>query len=357
MERTLQEIAADCKGVVHGDGEKKITGAAPFEQAGPDDITLAGSDHFLSRLQSTAAGAVIVPENWQPSEVSEPITASLLAVDRPQVVFARLIRQFAPPVLHPTGISEQAVIGASFSCGQSVCVYPGVVIGDDVCLGSRVVLHPGVVVESGVRLGDDVEIHANAAVLRDCVIGSRVMIQAGTVIGSDGFGFFADGDGHVKIPHTGLVQIDDDVEIGANNTIDRGTFGKTRICRGVKTDNLVHIAHNVVVGDNTLIVAQAGIAGSVRIGRNVILAGQAGISQHLEIGDAAVIGPQSGIVKSVASGEVISGTPGMAHKLWLKAQSLVARLPELKQTVKKLEKRLTALESARERDRDGRDGH
>ncbi|MFP4445314.1 MAG: UDP-3-O-(3-hydroxymyristoyl)glucosamine N-acyltransferase [Desulfosudaceae bacterium] len=357
MERTLQEIAAAFDGVVRGDGEKKIAGVAPFEQAGPDDITLAGSDRFLSRLHATAAGAVIVPANWQPPEASEPIAAGLLAVDRPQVVFAQLIEQFAPPVPHPPGISEQAVIGASFSCGQSVSIYPGVVIGDDVRLGSRVVLHPGVVIESGVRLGDDVEIHANAAVLRNCLIGSRVIIHAGTIIGSDGFGFFPDGDGHLKIPHTGTVQIDDDVEIGANNTIDRGTFGKTRIRRGVKTDNLVHIAHNVSIGENTLIVAQAGIAGSVRIGRNVILAGQSGVSQHLEIGDAAVIGPQAGIVKSVASGEVISGTPGMAHKLWLKAQSLVARLPELKQTVKKLEKRLAALESAREKNRHESDGH
>ncbi|MFO8048070.1 MAG: UDP-3-O-(3-hydroxymyristoyl)glucosamine N-acyltransferase [Desulfosudaceae bacterium] len=352
MELTLQEISATVEGVVRGEARKVITGVAPFEQAGPDEITLAGNEGLLARLEETGAGAVIVPADWEPSD-GKDISTNLLAVAKPRVVFAKLIKQFAPTDRHQPGISEQASIGESFACGREVSIYPGVVIAEGVTLGDRVVLHAGVVVEADVRIGDDVEIHAGAAVLRGCLIGNRVTIQAGSVIGSDGFGFFPDDDRHIKITHTGIVQIDDDVEIGANNTIDRGTFDRTWIKQGVKTDNLVHIAHNVIIGENTLIVAQAGIAGSVRIGRSVILAGQAGISQHLQIGDQAVIGPQAGIVKSVASGEVVSGTPGMAHKLWLRAQSIVARLPELKQSLKAVEKRLAALEAAMEKHRDG----
>jgi len=204
-----------------------------------------------------------------------------------------------------------------------------------------------------VRLGDDVEIHPNVSILRACIIGNRVIIHAGTVIGSDGFGYAAEANHHIKRPHFGIVQIDDDVEIGANNAIDRGTFDKTWIKQGVKTDNLVHIAHNVTIGENTLIVAQAGIAGSVTIGSNVILAGQSGISQHLAVGNNAIVGPQAGIVKSVKDGEIVSGTPGMPHRLWLKVQRILPRLPEIKQSIKKIDKRLAALESQRETQRHG----
>lgn len=176
------------------------------------------------------------------------------------------------------------------------------------------------------------------------MLGNRVIIHAGSVIGSDGFGFAPDGEMYVKIPHSGMVQIDDDVEIGAGNAIDRATFGRTWIRQGVKTDNLVHIAHNVTVGENTIIVAQVGIAGSTTVGRHVILAGQAGISGHLDIGDNAVVGPQAGIVKSIKPGETVSGTPGMPHKLWLRAQSIVAGLPGMRKKIAELEKRLAVLE-------------
>ena len=228
-------------------------------------------------------------------------------------------------------------------------IYPGVVIADNVTLGDQVVLYPGVFLDEGVTVGSRVEIHANVSVLWGCVIGNRVIIQAGTVIGSDGFGYKQDGDRYLKMAHTGIVRIDDDVEIGANNTIDRGTFDKTWLRAGVKTDNLVHIAHNVTIGENTIVVAQAAIAGSVLIGRNVIVAGQAGISDHLEIGDHAIIGPQAGIAKSVAPGDVISGTPGIPHKLWLRAQALITRLPAWNKKIKELEKKVAELEARQEK--------
>lgn len=176
-------------------------------------------------------------------------------------------------------------------------------------------------------------------------MGNRVIINAGSVIGSDGYGFAPEGRAYRKIPHTGIVQIDDDVEIGALNAIDRATNGRTWIKRGVKTDNLVHVAHNVEVGEDTLLVAQVGIAGSSTVGNHVIIAGKAGISGHITVGDNTIVGPSAGVVKSIGEGEVVSGTPAMPHKLWLRLMAIMPKLPELKRTVSKLEKRVNRLES------------
>jgi UDP-3-O-[3-hydroxymyristoyl] glucosamine N-acyltransferase len=197
------------------------------------------------------------------------------------------------------------------------------------------------VIGDKVSIGNDCTIYPNATILERCVIADRVIIHSGTVIGSDGFGFAPDGKSYYKIIHTGNVQIDDDVEIGANNTIDRATFGTTRIGRGVKTDNLVHIAHNVVVGENTVLVAQVGISGSVTIGKNVIMAGQAGVAGHLTIGDGATVGPQTGVGKPVPDGQIVSsGIPEMPHRLWLRVQRLIPKLPDLSKRLSKMEKKV-----------------
>ena len=198
-------------------------------------------------------------------------------------------------------------------------------------------------------MGDDVQIHPNVTIADGCRIGSRVVIQSGSVIGSDGFGYAPDGDRYFKIAHTGHVQIDDDVEIGANNTIDRGTFGCTHLQHGVKTDNLVHIAHNVVVGPHSILVAQVGISGSATLGRHVVLAGQVGVTGHLHIGDYVMAGGKAGISKSVPDGQIVSGAPEMPHKLWLRVQRIIPRLPELRHKIKALERRLKRLEA----DQDG----
>jgi UDP-3-O-[3-hydroxymyristoyl] glucosamine N-acyltransferase len=221
---------------------------------------------------------------------------------------------------------------------------PFVAIQDNVTLGNRVRLHPNVVIGDDVTIGDDVQIYPNVTVLDRCRIGSRVTIQAGTVIGSDGFGFAPDGKVYHKILQTGIVQIDDDVEIGAGNTIDRATFGRTWIQKGVKTDNLVHIAHNVTVGENTVLVAQVGISGSVKIGKHVVLAGQAAVAGHLEIGDDVIVGGRGGVSKSIPSGQIVSGAPHMPHRVWLKVQRIIPRLPELKKKIEDLEKRLKKIE-------------
>lgn len=351
MKLSLGEIAAMVGGVVRGNSDQQISGVAPFERAGKEEITLAGTAAYWNDLDRTNAGALIVPPGVKCSN------KNFIETKTPQVAFTKLINLFAGKKTFEPGIDQQAVIGQNFTCGEEVRILPGVVIADNVTLGDRVTLYPGVFLGDGVTIGSDVEIHANVSVLRRCVIGNRVTIQAGSVIGSDGFGYTRDGDRYLKIVHTGIVQIDDDVEIGAVNTIDRGTFDKTWIKSGVRTDNLVHIAHNVTVGENTIIVAQAGIAGSVTIGRNVILAGQAGIGDHLEIGDYAIIGPQAGIAKSVAAEDIVSGTPGMPHKLWLKAHSLITRLPALNKKIKDLGKRLAALEDKLEENRSDGNRH
>jgi UDP-3-O-[3-hydroxymyristoyl] glucosamine N-acyltransferase len=338
---SLGSIAQAINGHLVGDPEKRIHNVAPFETACDTDITFARGATFLKRLHETGAGAVIVPAGFQGDR------ENLIAVENPQIAFNQVIRIFYPEKPAVDHVSPTASIGAHFRSGAFFQAGPSVVVGDDVTVGDRVTLHPGVVLGDRVVLGNDVVLHPNVVVLDRCVIGSRVTIHAGAVIGSDGFGFASQDGAYHKIPHTGIVRIGDDVELGALNAIDRGTLGETVIGNGVRTDNLVHVAHNVVVGKNTILVAQVGIAGSTRIGENVIIAGQAGVSGHLTIGDRTIIGPKAGIIKSTQGNEVISGTPGMPHKEWLKSHLLLARLPELKKRIHELEKRLNTLENDR----------
>jgi UDP-3-O-[3-hydroxymyristoyl] glucosamine N-acyltransferase len=340
MELPIHKIAELVGGEVVGDLDFVVRGVAGFDDAGPDDITFAASAAYKQRIDETGAGAVMVP-----FEVSQS-KKILVRVKNPYLALAK-VSSLLHGVFQPVaGISQQAWVGDNFRCGKAISVYPGVFIGDDVTLGDRVALHPGVVVGNGVEMGDDVTVHPNASVLERCRIGSRVLIHAGSVIGSDGFGFASDGNQYHKIPQVGIVQIDDDVEIGACNTIDRATFGRTWIKRGVKTDNLVHIAHNVVVGEDTVLVAQVGISGSVTIGNRAILAGQAGVAQHVTIGDRVTVGGQSGIAKSIPEGRIVSGTPAMPHRLWLKASNIIPKLPDMKKKLNQLERRIERLEKA-----------
>jgi len=336
---TLKNIAGLVDGQLSGDAEKIIRAAAPFETAGPNDITFAGQAKYIKKLDASSAGAVLAPMNVSCE------TANIIRVKNPQLAFIKVLTLFHPPSRLPGGIHPAAVIGNDFSCGEDPSIGPGTVIQDRVTVGDRVQIHPNAVIGDGVEIGDDVIIYPNVTILERCKLGNRVIVQAGTVIGSDGYGFESDGERFHKIPQLGIVQIDDDVEIGANNTIDRAAFEKTWIHSGVKTDNLVHIAHNVVVGENTVIVGQSGIAGSTTIGRNVILAAQSGIGGHISIGDRAVVGPMAGISQSVPGGTMLSGFPGIPHKLWLRVQRGVRKLPELFKQVADLEKRIRNIEN------------
>lgn len=338
MTRSIAQIAKEVGGEAVGDAGKMISGAAPFENAGSEDITFAAGAGYLKTIEKTGAGAVIVPKNFESPSVT------LIRVDTPQLAFAKVLRLFYPACIpswfESPGLSSNACIGKDVRIGKDSNVGPFAVIGDNARIGDRVKIHPHAVIGDGVSIGDDTEIFPNVTIFENCVIGNRVSVHAGTVIGSDGFGYAPDGEKYYKIIHRGIVEIGDDVEIGSGNTIDRATFGKTIIGNGVKTDNLVHIAHNVTVGDNTVIVAQVGIAGSVTIGKHAILAGQAGVTGHLSIGDNVIIGPQSGIAKSIPDGQVVSGSPEIPHKLWLRVQRLIPKLPEIAKRVSAIEKRL-----------------
>ncbi len=338
MTITLGQIAEKVGGELSGPPETVINGAAPFELAGPEDITFAEGRKFLQRLEDSDAGAIFVPNDCPDAQVA------LVRVDHPKVAFAKILEEFHPIPTPPPEVHPTANLGDDVTMGEDVFIGPLVSVGNQVSLGDRVQLHAGAAVGDHVHIGHDTVVHSNVSILERCRIGSRVFIQAGTVIGSDGFGFAHDGQIYHKIRHLGIVQIDDDVEIGAANTIDRATYGKTWLQKGVKTDNLVHIAHNCTIGENSIIVAGAMMGGSVTVGKNVIIAGQAAIAQHLSIGDNAIVGPRAGIAKSVPAGEVHSGNPQVPHRVWLKYQRLIPRLPDIKKQMADMERRLKHLE-------------
>ncbi len=343
MEMSLSQIAEHVGGTVRGDPQRAIGGVGAFESASERDITFAVLPRYLKHLEATGAGAVILARDAAAG------AKDMILVDNPQVAFARTVLLFHPPARPRAGLSPLAVIGPGSVVGEGASVAPFVFIGRNVRLGRRGVLHPHVFIGDDVVIGDDAVIHPNVTIRENCRIGHRVLIHPGTVIGSDGYGYAREGSRHHKIPQIGSVQIDDDVEIGACNTIDRATLGRTWIQRGVKTDNLVHIAHNVTVGEDSLLIAQVGISGSTTLGKGVIMAGKASTAPHVTIGDGAVLGAKAAAAKSVKGGEVLFGSPAIPHRQWLKVQAVYARLPELKKQVIELERRLNRLEGRPEK--------
>jgi UDP-3-O-[3-hydroxymyristoyl] glucosamine N-acyltransferase len=337
---TLGQIAEWVAGELTGNPDCAITGAGPLDAAGEGQISFAEKGSKLKRIASTKAAAVIVPRGHAQPGIN------LIQVDNPRLAFATVLSHLYPPTRPDAGIHPSAVIGKGCTIGNDVAVAANVVLGDNVIVGDRTILDSNAVIGDGVSIGEDTRIYPNVFVGERCRIGRRVIIQAGTVIGSDGFGFVFDQGRHHKMPQVGIVQIDDDVEIGANNTIDRATLGKTWIKTGTKTDNLVHIAHNVTVGEHSIIVGQAGVAGSTTIGRYAIIAGQAGISGHITLGDQVTVGPQCGVHKSVDSKQVVSGTTlAMPHRTWLRLQKVLPDLPGLYKRFQILEDRLAQLET------------
>lgn len=334
----LREIADLVEGEVIGDDQIMITGINSLKDASHGEISFYSDPRYKESLRETKASALLVPvatDHYQGPQV---------VVSDPTLAYVRVARFFAPAVRGFAGISEKAVIHESSKIGADPSIYPLVYVGQEAIIGDNVILFPGVFVGDRVKIGNKTVVYPNVSILHDCIIGSEVIIHAGTVIGSDGFGYVRDRSINVKIPQIGYVQIDDQAEIGANNSIDRAAFGKTWIKRGVKTDNLVQVGHNVVIGEDTIIVAQVGISGSVNIGREVIIGGQVGIRDHVEIGDRAMIGSQSGVAKSVSPGEVVSGAPSMPHRLWLRTVGLLPRLPQWNERLKGLEKKVDDLE-------------
>ncbi len=335
---TLKHIAESIGGAVRGDDRVLIKGINSLLEAEEGEISFLAGPRFKDQVKATKASAILVGE---PTSLYQ---GPQVIVSDPYLAYARVATIFAPAIPRFSGISEKAVIEQGTRLGNDVSIYPFVYVGKESVIGNNVILFPGVYVGNRVRLGDETVIYPNVTILSDCIIGKYVIIHAGTVIGSDGFGYARDGDVSVKIPQTGIVEIQDNVEIGANNTIDRAALGRTLVRKGVKTDNLVQIGHNVVVGENSIIVAQVGISGSTRIGKGVVIGGQVGLVDHIEVGDGVMIGSKSGVAQSIPAGEVVSGIPTMPHRLWLKTRAHIRRLPEFAEKVKKLESRVRELE-------------
>jgi UDP-3-O-[3-hydroxymyristoyl] glucosamine N-acyltransferase len=358
MKFSVQEIARIINAEVLGDPELIIKGVSSFIDAGPDEISFADDVKYLNNIGETQAGALIIPEEH--SHAGSPLeqysqTRTLLLSAQPRLAFFQLVSLYHPDKkLHPF-IHASAHIGKGTRMGKYPIIEANVFIGDNVSIGDKVHLMPGVYIGDEVVIGNNTLIKPNVTIMDKTQIGDSVIIHSGTVIGSDGFGFAqAQNQAHAqnqeqahhhKLAHIGYVYIGNNTEIGACNTIDRGTLGKTSIGNGVKTDNLVHIAHNVKIGDNTLIVAQVGIAGSTELGKNVIIAGKSGISGHIKIGDGAIVGPYSAVHSHVAEKEIVSGIPHMPHTRWRKVVSIISRLPEIRKSIFSFEKRLTAIEN------------
>jgi UDP-3-O-[3-hydroxymyristoyl] glucosamine N-acyltransferase len=342
-ERILRDLAEYVGGRVIGDGSVTISRVSPIEEAGPGDITFLANSRYARFISGSKASAIIVAPHVVGSEFAK-LGQGFLEVAQPYVAFAKILQLFAPGAEYRREIATSAHIDPSAKVGHDVSVYPNVFVGKSAQIGDRSVLLPGVFLGDRVEIGSDCVLHPNVVVRDGCRLGNRVILHAGVVIGSDGFGYAGSGDGRIKIPQVGMVEVEDDVEIGANTTIDRATLGRTLIGRGAKIDNLVQIAHNVAVGANSVIAAQAGIAGSTKLGKNVTLAGQVGVVNHIEIGDGAIIGPQSGVPQSVPAGALLSGGIGVApHHEWLKVMTLLPQLPKLWTLVRRLEKQVAQL--------------
>jgi UDP-3-O-[3-hydroxymyristoyl] glucosamine N-acyltransferase len=340
---TLAELAALVGGSVEGDPTLVITAVAGIQEAQPGAITFVAHRKYLRALKTAKASAVVLDRTM-------PADRPTIRVDQPYRAFATLITLFHPRPRPPAGIMEPVVMGERVRLGQDVTLLPFVTLSDDVTLGDRVVLYPGVFVGPGASIGADTVIYANVTIYDGVTIGQRVIIHGGTVIGADGYGFVPGPDGHhQKIPQVGGVRVEDQVEIGANVCIDRATLGETLIRRGTKIDNLVHIAHNVEVGEDNLLLAQVGISGSCQLGTRVTLAGQVGLSDHVHIGDDATVIAQTGVAKDVEPRAIVTGTPAMPHTRWRRVQVASPRLPELLRTVAALERRIAALEAAQAR--------
>jgi UDP-3-O-[3-hydroxymyristoyl] glucosamine N-acyltransferase len=337
MTKTLQELAEHVGGTVLGDGSILISGIAGIEEAREGEITFLSNPRYAKKVKETKASALIAAQ-----EV-EGFDRPILLTENPYLAYAKIVGIFHE-ISHPApGIDDQAIIGKRVKIGKGCSISPFVFIGEEAEIGDRVIIYPFVFIGKGVKIGDDTLIHAHCSIRERCIIGRWVIIHCGSVIGSDGFGFVRDGKSHYKIPQVGIVQVDDDVEIGANCTIDRAALGRTWVKQGVKMDNLVHIAHNVVVGENTILVAQVGISGSTEIGNNVSLAGQVGIIGHLKIGDNAMVGAKSGVATDVEAGKVVSGIPAYDHRDWLKTSMTLPKLSEMRKQLHRLLKEVEEL--------------
>ena len=339
MKADLNKLAQLVNGKVIGSSKTEITGVSEIKNAKKGDIIFISSLKYAEEIGQTKASAILIKSPL------ENCSIPMLCQDNPLYAFSRILSFFYAKPYAPKGVHPQAIIGKDVTLGKDLSIYPLATIGDRVKIGDRVSIFPGAYIGDDSEIEEDCVIYPNVSILGAIFIGKRVIIHSGTVIGSDGFGYVPYNGTHHKIPQVGEVHIEDDVEIGSNVSIDRATIGRTIIKRGTKIDNLVQIAHNVLIGENSIIVSQVGISGSSEIGKNVILAGQAGIADHVKVGDNAVVGARAGINSDVDPNQTVIGSPFMPYGKFWRTQVLIKRLPEMKEQVKAHEKRLTDLET------------
>lgn len=329
----LGEVASRLGAELRGDAELEVTGVKGIEEAGPTEITFVANPRYTSLARTTRAAAVLVEPDFQ------EISAATLRIKNPYLAFARALGFFYQPPVYSPGIHPTAIIHPTAEIGEAAHIGAYAVIGPGVRIGPHATVLPHVVLYPNVTVGSHFFAHAHAVVRENCILGDNVTLENGAIIGSDGFGFAKNEQGHwEKIPQSGPVQLGSRVDVQANATIDRATVGATSIGDGTKVDNLVQVGHGSSVGENTLLCAQTGLAGSSAVGSNVILAGQVGVAGHCSVGDGAILTAQSGISHDIPPGKMISGSPGFDNRLWLRAVTIFQRLPELLKRLDRLER-------------------
>jgi UDP-3-O-[3-hydroxymyristoyl] glucosamine N-acyltransferase len=323
---TAQAVADLVGGRLLGDGGVVVSSVGPIDRAGSGALTMAVSPRYAAALAGSAAAVVLVP----PALAEAPARPSArVVVDDPYGAMVRVIRRLFPPRDPPSGVDPTARIGAGTRLGDGVSIGPHAVLGRDVRLGDRCHLGPGVILGDGVVVGEDTRMDARVVCYDGARIGRRVVLKAGAVIGGDGFGYLSRGGAHERIPHVGACIIGDDVEIGSNSTVDRGSLDDTVIGRGTKLDNLVHVGHNVRIGERCLLMAGVGVAGSTRLGNDVVLAGHVGVTDHLTIGDRVQVAAKSAVIGNVPADSVLSGNPARPNRQVLRAHAALYRLAPL----------------------------
>jgi UDP-3-O-[3-hydroxymyristoyl] glucosamine N-acyltransferase len=342
MKFKASQIAALIQSRIEGNPDAEVVSFGKIEEAGPGQLSFLANPKYEEFLYTTQASAVIVGENLQLKQSVQP---TLLRVADPYSAFATLLQQYQRMMQEQLiGRQEPSYVDNTAKLGNEIFIGAFAYIGKNVVLGDRVKIYPQVYIGDDVQIGDDTILYPGVKVYHGCKLGKKVVIHGGTVVGSDGFGFAPQPDGTLKkVPQIGIVVIEDGVEIGANTTIDRATIGQTTIKSGAKIDNLVQLAHNVEVGNSTVIAAQTGISGSTKVGNGVMIGGQVGIVGHIQIGDGAKINAQSGVSKSLEPGKVVTGSPAYDYTQSLRSQAITRRLPELEKRIIELEKQLAEL--------------
>lgn len=342
MKFTAKEIASFIGGEVVGNENAEVFTFAKIEEGVPGALSFLANPKYTEYIYTTKSSVVLVNRDFNPTAEVE---ATLIKVDNAYESLAKLMMMYEASKPRKQGISSLASIAESAKIGEGCYIAPFVVIGEGCEIGDNCMLHDGVSIGDGAKIGNDTLIYAHATIYHDCRIGNNCILHSGCVIGADGFGFAPTADGYNKIPQTGIVVIEDNVEVGANTCIDRATMGSTIIHSGVKLDNLVQIAHNDEIGSHTAMAAQVGIAGSTKIGNWCIFGGQAGISGHSTIGDRTTVGPQCGTIGSLKGGETVLGSPAIDAREYIRLSAYMRKLPALDKKIKELTKELEALKN------------